>query len=103
MDPIYSLVELGVCTKPDSGSNVNDNLCRILDAQKWHLVEPISVSDGLYLKGFVSLLSFKIKREEKCSWIGHCLCCSISSTHNLDHGKCVLCVKLVTCIVFHKG
>lgn len=66
MDPIYSLIELAVYIKPESGWNANDSLCRILDAQKWHLVKSISVSDGLYLKGFVSLLSFKIKREEKC-------------------------------------
>lgn len=66
MDPIYSLTELGVYINPDSGSNINGSLCRTLDAQKWYLLEPISVSDGLYLKGFVSLLSFKIKREEKC-------------------------------------
>lgn len=92
MDPIYSLTELGVCIKPDSGSNINDSLRRILDAQKWHLLEPISVSDRLYLKGFVSLLSFKIKREEKCQRIGYCLCCSVSNSHNLDHGKCVLCL-----------
>lgn len=50
MAPVYSLLELGVCLKPDSGSNINDSLRRILDIQKWHLLELISVS-GLYLKG----------------------------------------------------
>lgn len=63
MDPIYRLTELGVCIKPDSGSKLNDNLCRIFSAQKWSLVKPIFVFDAFYLKGFLSLLSVKVGNE----------------------------------------
>lgn len=55
--PVCSLMELGGCIKPDIGSDVSDSLCSVW--KEWYLVELVFVSDGLYLKGFMTMLSCK--------------------------------------------